>query len=1279
MGALFVRLYTFLAGRLRVFVGGLLFLVVFSFVLLLRVGFKEDASSIIPRDERINAISDVFNSSELADRIVVTFSLSDSVDTAPLKLLDAGRVFFDSLAHFQALIEGVEFAVDQQQALAVFDVVQAHLPFYLSDKDYGDLEGLLNDSSIMARVEAGYRSLISPAGFATGRFFFKDPLGLVAQQVQQLSAFNVDDNFELYNGHVFTRDHRNLLLFIDPAYPASNTRENATLVAGLKDLSELVDGQFENVGVQVYGGTVVAVENARQVKTDIVVTVGISLVFLTLLFWFYFRQLRVLLFLFVPVVIGAVGGLLLLSLLRGEVSVISLGVGAILLGISVDYALHVFTHLKESGSIKETLQKVAAPVLISSITTASALLCISVLKAEALEQLSLFATFGILFSAAAALIVLPQLVRFLKPKQKTPKTSFFSWLAAYPFHTRPYLVFGVLIFSVVLLFFVPRLRFNGDIATLNHQSDEVARAEQALKRISAQANSNVFAFSHGESLNEALEQAGKRTEFFKGLQAAGSATALVSVAGLVPDTSFQQQKIAQWRDFWTWERQQALKTSLARAARHFKIKSEAFAAFTDLVERDFQTQRPEVLQEAFGELTDSYITRSGDTYYVATVLKAAEGQKAALLEELAAEPDLVIYDQQLFINRLLDILKEDFNKLSLLSMGVVFLVLLLYFGRIELALVTFIPILLGWFWTLGWMGLLGLSFNIFNVIISSFVFGLGLDYSIFLVSGLVDDYKYGAVPLARYKLSVLMSALTTLGGFGVLVFARHPAIQSIALVSIIGIGSALVITFILTPFLFNWLIASKGVKRKQPVVLRHLLFSLLVFVVFLLGALIMTLLLPLLLLLPFKRSRKKLMMAWLISRFSKGVVALVFPIRKRFLGLEKLDFSKPSVLISNHQSHLDLVLLLMLHPKIIVFTNEWVYNNVFYGALIRFADYFPAYRGLEAGFARLQDKVREGYSVLIFPEGHRTPNGQIQRFHQGAFRVADELGLEIQPLLIHGAYDCLPKTEFLLRPGTITLQVLDRIRPESESTPAGITYRKQARRVCAQYREALAKMAQDWAGPAYYRNLLRNQYLYKGPVLEWYARIKMGLEKDYAFYDQLLPKVGKIVDVGCGYGFLCQLLRLRSKEREVLGMDYDEEKIAVAQNLSIRDEGLQYRVGDVSKAPLPAAQAYVFNDVLHYLPKARQLDLIEEALKAIPVGGMVVIRDADADMKRRTLMTRWTEFQSTRLFRFNRAENELSYLSGRDILALAQKSGLSCELMDRAYLGTSNVTFVLRK
>lgn len=1279
MGALFVRLYTFLSGRLRFFVGGLFLLVVFSLVLLLRVGFKEDASSIIPRDERINAISDVFNSSELADRIVVTFSLCDSAETDPLKLLEAGRVFFDSLSHFQGLIAGVEFAADQQQALAVFDVVQAHLPFYLSDKDYVYLEGLLNDSSIMARVEAGYRSLISPAGFATGRFFFKDPLGIVAQQVKQLSAFNVDENFEIYNGHIFTRDHRNLLLFIDPAYPASNTRENATLVQGLLDLGELVDGQFEPVGVQVYGGTVVAVENARQVKTDIVVTVGISLVFLTLLFWFYFRQLRVLLFLFVPVVIGAVGGLLFLSLLRGEVSVISLGVGAILLGISVDYALHVFTHFKEAGSIKETLGKVAAPVVISSITTASALLCISVLKAEALEQLSLFATFGILFSAAAALIVLPQLARFLKPKQKTPNTSFFSWLAAYPFHTRPYLVFGVLIFSVFLAVFVPRLSFNGDIAALNYQSDEVGRAEQALKRISAQANSNVFAFSDGQSLNEALEHAGKRAAFFEALQTEGRATALVSVAGLVPDTATQLQKLAQWRSFWTPLRQQQLTTSLAEAARHYKIKSEAFTAFTDLVARDIQAQRPEVLQEAFGELTGNYITRSGETYYVATVLKAAEGEKHALLERLAAEPDLVIYDQQLFINRLLDILKEDFNKLSLLSMGVVFLVLLFYFGRIELALVTFIPILLSWLWTLGWMGLLGLSFNIFNVIISSFIFGLGLDYSIFLVSGLADDYKYGAVPLVRFKLSVLMSALTTLGGFGVLVFAQHPAIRSIALVSIIGIGSALVITFVLTPFLFNWLIAKKGIKRKQPVVLRHLLFSLLVFVVFLLGALIMTSLLPFLVLLPLRRSRKKYIMAWLISRFSRAIVSLVFPIKKRYLGFEKLDFSKPSVLISNHQSHLDLVLLLMLHPKIIVFTNEWVYNNVFYGALIRFADYFPAYRGLEAGFGRLQQKVREGYSVLIFPEGHRSPDGRIHRFHQGAFRVADELGLEIQPLVLHGAYDCLPKTEFLLRPGTITLQVLDRIRPEPELTSAGVTYKKQSRKVCAQYRDILAELEQAWASPSYFRNLLLNQYLYKGPVLEWYARIKIGLEKDYAYYDQLLPKEGKIVDVGCGYGFLCQLLRLRSKEREVLGLDYDEEKIAVAQNLGLRDEGLQYRAVDVSKAPLPPAKAYVFNDVLHYLPKERQLDLIEEALNAIPDGGLVVVRDADADMKRRTLMTRWTEFQSTRLFRFNRTENELSYLSGRDIMALAQKLGVSCTAVDRAYLGTSNVTFVMRR
>src|SRR5690554_6286388 len=121
MGDLFVRLYQAIAGRLKFFVGGLLFLVVFAFVLLLRVGFKEDASSIIPRDERINVISDVFNSSELADRIIVTFSLTDTAARDPLRLLEAGRFFSDSLAGYKELIEGVEFEVDQQKALAVFD------------------------------------------------------------------------------------------------------------------------------------------------------------------------------------------------------------------------------------------------------------------------------------------------------------------------------------------------------------------------------------------------------------------------------------------------------------------------------------------------------------------------------------------------------------------------------------------------------------------------------------------------------------------------------------------------------------------------------------------------------------------------------------------------------------------------------------------------------------------------------------------------------------------------------------------------------------------------------------------------------------------------------------------------------------------------------------------------------------------------------------------------------------------------------------------------------
>ena len=136
-----------------------------------------------------------------------------------------------------------------------------------------------------------------------------------------------------------------------------------------------------------------------------------------------------------------------------------------------------------------------------------------------------------------------------------------------------------------------------------------------------------------------------------------------------------------------------------------------------------------------------------------------------------------------------------------------------------------------------------------------------------------------------------------------------------------------------------------------------------------------------------------------------------------------IDFSKPRIVICNHQSHLDLMCQLVFTPKIVFLTNDWVWNNPFYGILIRNAEYLPVRNGLEPLMPQLRSLVDRGYSVAVYPEGTRSADCSIGRFHQGAFYLAQQLGLEILPMCLYGPGKILPKKTYHLRKGVFYIEV----------------------------------------------------------------------------------------------------------------------------------------------------------------------------------------------------------------------------------------------------------------
>src|SRR5690606_10668220 len=150
----------------------------------------------------------------------------------------------------------------------------------------------------------------------------------------------------------------------------------------------------------------------------------------------------------------------------------------------------------------------------------------------------------------------------------------------------------------------------------------------------------------------------------------------------------------------------------------------------------------------------------------------------------------------------------------------------------------FLPMFVSWLWILGIMALLGLKFNIINIIISTFIFGLGDDYSIFIMDGLAHEYKYGRKNLASYKTSIILSAFTNIVGIGVLIFAEHPALKSIAAITIVGMITVLLISFIVQPALYDFLILKRKQRKLLPYTALNLSVTAIGFIVFIFGSIL---------------------------------------------------------------------------------------------------------------------------------------------------------------------------------------------------------------------------------------------------------------------------------------------------------------------------------------------------------------------------------------------------------------------------------------------------------
>lgn len=135
-------------------------------------------------------------------------------------------------------------------------------------------------------------------------------------------------------------------------------------------------------------------------------------------------------------------------------------------------------------------------------------------------------------------------------------------------------------------------------------------------------------------------------------------------------------------------------------------------------------------------------------------------------------------------------------------------------------------------------------------------------------------------------------------------------------------------------------------------------------------------------------------------------------------------------------------------------TNRWVWNFPLYAPVIRYLEYYPATEGIESNEQHMVSLMKRGYSILIFPEGTRSSDCSILKFKRGAFYLAQQLHADVVPVYLRGCGEVLPKLDFCLRPGRISIEIGQRVASGDHSM--GESYGEQAR---CWHRHYLAKFS----------------------------------------------------------------------------------------------------------------------------------------------------------------------------------------------------------------------------
>lgn len=792
-----------------------------------------DVAALLPEDSSVakatrQAMRDFGGYDFLLCLLAVKPEAGTDVQADPQGFLKATRseveVALDDQRYFRRRgvaigMEGEELSGDAAALVAL-----------MRPKDFDDIEGSILAEHLADSIKAMKTRLGDAPTTQSLEALKKDPFGVSRTLASRGRIFSGPLQSDSPDGAYYSRDGRRVLIVLWPIGAATDLFSAGAVSEFLEQTKEGLYNRNpawrQSLDIEFIGPHLENADGATTLQRDVYITSIISLVLVLLLFAVAFRQPEAVLFVAIPLIVGCTWTLGLMGLFVERVTQITLIFAAILIGVGIDFSIHLYNRFVEdfrSGmSVENALQnavlQTGPSILAGAMSTGFAFAGLALSRFVGFKELGLFGALGTVMCLLSMITILPPLMILFATfahRMKSPLTGLGLKKVTFTVLSYPRMTVAAGLCVVAYLGIIARdIEFAGDFRELKQPPDRYIRLQEEIDQHFDFPSNQLLAIVEAPDYEKVLEA---NDILYRNLNDAKSTFNFLSVDSLrsvLPSDVTQRESLQRIARIPVDRIEQRIaelqKSDKVLPPDFFTPSLMSLRALQEQVRTTLATGQMPISYNEVEELLQRYVIHDNrrGVYRVLTRIYPPKGEwfddvpqnfREQLAKDLPAEQP-VLLGGPILNSELKWVILKDLAKVVLLVFGSVLVFLVIYFRSLPRALLALIPVFFSILTVLGAMKLLEIRLNYLNLFAITMLVGVGVDSGIHLLGRFYEDEKRDMrLTIERTGRAIVMTSLTTIFGFGALSFASFPAIREIGIISIIGIFFNLVAALLFLP------------------------------------------------------------------------------------------------------------------------------------------------------------------------------------------------------------------------------------------------------------------------------------------------------------------------------------------------------------------------------------------------------------------------------------------------------------------------------------------------